>query len=269
MSLVDTSLLLSGGADESYWLDELPDTTAAQAVLAAWHAAPETQPSRWQALLADARTAAAVRQLRHVGALVPASALTTPARLVLHWLGEPLPALQAALTALPGLELTTDDDAGDDTRLTVVIRSNAPWPQALAAYQQAPPRGTHLLVDLAHHHTLCIGPLVVPGDTACVACLGHRIAHRWGEAPLPPVPAAQAAWPLVAALLAQALHASTGQRTRLAWIEQTTSLNLHTLTSQREAVYRQPHCPVCGASALPEPATSGRLDLPWAAPALT
>lgn len=240
LSPVGELLLLSGGDDESNWLDEAADAGAAQRIHAAW------QAGQTAALLDDPACAPALRQLQRIGALVPAAAAAPVARYALRWLGAPQPelarALAAALSAQPQPPQLAPEAQAD---LVLLLRSTAPWGRALANCQAAPPAQPHLLVDLNHHHTLVLGPLVVPGDTACVACLGMRLAHRWGEPPQPAQPAALHAGPLDAALLAQALHAVLGPATRLGWVEHSLALDLHTLAGRREAVYRLLGCPVC------------------------
>lgn len=46
----------------------------------------------------------------------------------------------------------------------------------------------YIFFDTAYHHTLSIGPLVFPGETACLGCLYGRVAVRWGDAKPPETP---------------------------------------------------------------------------------
>ena len=78
--------------------------------------------------------------------------------------------------------------------LAVVVRTGSRWPD--------PPTGTpHVGVDLTLHHTIVLGPFVVPGVSACLACGVVRTTHRWGEAPVAPRPGVVRSLAVVAALL--------------------------------------------------------------------
>lgn len=236
-----TLLVLTAGSDESYIVDEATPADVAREVLAAW------QAQRLDQLLDDARCGAAARQIQRVGALIPARAMLAGQRYGWRWLGDPIPALTEAVHAQTGMAASSD--AAD---VLLVVRSNASWQQALASYSlhDTP----HLFIDVAYHHTVCIGPLVVPGQTACLACLGNRVAHRWGDLPLPAQPAA-ARPALLAALLTPLLTSRNGL---LPFIEYSVSLDLQTLTSTRDRVFQLPWCPACG-----DQTATGKLELPW------
>ena len=61
----------------------------------------------------------------------------------------------------------------------------------------------HLFVDISFHHTVSVGPFVIPHETPCVACFFGRIRERWGEREPVEEPAVALEYPeLVAALVA-------------------------------------------------------------------
>ncbi len=253
-------LLVTGGADETYVVDEAGTVDAQDRLLAAWRTGAVTMAD----LPASARAAA--RQLQRLGALVPARATLPAPTWAIAWLDTPDPDLQQALQQ-PGPLAWVEEAADADAVL--VIRRHADWQTALAAYAANPPRAPHLFLDLAYHHTLCLGPYVVPGETACVACLGARIAHRWGDAPVPALPRTAADTALAAALirqrLTQTLHTSDGPA-HAGWLpllERSISLNLHTLVSQQARVFRLPWCAVCASDA--GQVRAEPLPLPWLA----
>lgn len=249
LSPLQNLLVLSGGADESYVVDEAQGQPVIDRLLAGW------QAGTLGALHDDPACGAAVRQLQRIGALVPRDALRPVLRHAVLWLGDPLPWLNDALKEGHVADGETPD-------LVLVIRSNADWQQALTRYAELAPAQPHLLIDLAYHHTLSVGPYVVPGDTACVACLGHRVAHRWGDLPMPAAPAVQAHEALIAALVRQTLQGEAGTAARLAWVESVVNLDLRSLASTQDRVFQHPWCPVCSAPA-PDGATAGALALPW------
>ncbi|MDB5846922.1 MAG: hypothetical protein JWP29_674 [Rhodoferax sp.] len=247
--MVGDFLVVNGGADEVYVVDEAPAHACAKLIALC----DAGQARQW---LQDPLLGAAIRQLRRLGALVPLGATTTqrPA-LVIHWAGQPLPALPNALqahgwTCLP--EPNADDDA-----LTLIVRTTASWSDLLVAYQAAPLTRTHVLLDLAYHHTVGIGPMVVPGQTACLACMGHRVMRRWGDLPGPEQPAMAQRAAGVAALLADA--AVLGPRL----VERTFTLDLRSLQMHSSQVFVLPDCPVCAAMESSGVARLTPLPLPW------
>lgn len=260
-------LVLTGGADETYIVDEAVTDACVQRVVQAW------QDGRLATLLADPECGAAVRQMQRVGALVPSRALDRVDRLDAVWLGEPCAALVPALTAMmaeyrhasqgenhsglarPG----APDDSANAEALLVVVRTTAGWEAALRDYAALRLRRPHLFIDMAYHHTVGVGPFVVPGETACVACLGHRVAHRWGDLPGPAQPLVSGRPQSVAALLAAMVAAPGGL---LPLLETSVSLSLQTLASVRDKVFQLPWCPACGGG---HDASSGALNLPWQA----
>ncbi|MEK8031990.1 hypothetical protein AACH06_14275 [Ideonella sp. DXS29W] len=244
LDIHDDHLVVSAGADEVYLVDEAPADTLAT-LMQAW------QDQRCGSLANDPVVGAAVRQLRRLGALLPADALhhTAQPRAALRWFGQPWPELESALQRHGW---RWDDDAA----LQLCVRTDASWAEMLHDYQHQPPRRTHVLLDLAYHHTLCLGPLVVPGQTACLACFGHRVAHRWGDLPPPPAPANRHRLAGIAALMAD--HVTLGSRC----VEASLALDLRQFSITRSPAYLQPGCNVC-ASQRTSPPDTGSLALPW------
>jgi hypothetical protein len=245
-------LIVSAGADEVYVVDEAPAQALPQ-LLEAY------QANRCAELLDDAVCGAAIRQLRRLGALVPAqaTAATVKQRASIRWLGQPWPQLVSALVA-QGWDIVEDSA---DVVLVLLVRTNASWTNALTLYQQQPISKVHVLIDLAYHHTVCIGPLVVPGQTACVACLGHRLMHRWGDLTPPPEPATLHRTVGIAAMLAEATQLSSGL------VERSVALDISQLKLQSSVVFPAPGCPVCHAYEAKfigdTSGHDGKLPLPW------
>ncbi|MGQ0841117.1 hypothetical protein [Actinokineospora sp.] len=113
----------------------------------------------------------------------------------------------------------------------------------------------HLLLDLAYHHTATLGPLVVPGATACLECLARRAGQRWGDPEPPGAPGAAVDPRLPIALAAHAVRElGTGS---LALLQRTVAHDLRSLTATAEDVLPSADCATC---ARPAP---GRITLPW------
>lgn len=243
-------LLVSGGADELYVVDEADTPTAVERILGHW------QDDTLAILQDDADCGAAVRQLIRLGVLVPLQAVPTVRRYALDWLGDPLPGLADAFDQQGGAALQRVD-AVADADLLVLVRHGLGWEAALTRYRTQMPTQPHLLLDLSYHHTLALGPYVVPGQSACVYCLGNRVLRRWGEAAVPAMPAVAAKPARIAALVAPLLDQP---QLLLGYFERTVWLDLHRLHGERDRVLRLPWCPACQRGDAPLPAP---LPLPW------
>ena len=260
-------LLVSGGVDETYWVDELQSDEGAKRVLAAW------QANSLHALRDDPECGAAVRQLRRLGALLPQAALQSVQHFSLHWWGAPDAAWQAELDrqlgtsagahAAPTLR-RVGAEASEADAIRVYVRTTASWIESLRPYCEAHSPHVHVLIDLAYHHSLVLGPWVVPGQTACLACMGLRTVRRWGDGAVAEQPLASAHPALSVAMLLQLLREAASVAGQAAWVEHSVQLDLRTLQTQRVRVYRQPWCPACSNLPAQEggaEAAQGRLAL--------
>ncbi|MET4679830.1 hypothetical protein [Stenotrophomonas rhizophila] len=243
-------LLVSGGADELYVVDEADTPTVVERILGHW------QDDTLAMLEHDPDCGPAVRQLIRLGVLVPLQAVRSVRRYALDWLGEPLPGLADAFDQHASADLQRVD-AVADADLLVLVRHGLGWEQALTRYRARMPAQPHLLLDLSYHHTLALGPYVVPGQSACVYCLGNRVLRRWGDAVVPALPAVAAQPARIAALVAPLLDQP---QLLLGYLERSVWLDLHRLHGERDRVLRLPWCPACqgGEASLPAP-----LPLPW------
>ena len=94
-----------------------------------------------------------------------------------------LPALQVA----DGYEPVDSADAAD---LVVLHRSFGSLDEFLKISEYGKLSKAHLFLDSAYHHVVSLGPLVFPGDSACLSCLVGRLAYRWEDVSPPDAPKA-------------------------------------------------------------------------------
>lgn len=94
----------------------------------------------------------------------------------------------------------------DDSReLVAVVRCGGGYDDLLDATEVVSHR-PHLLVDASFHHTICVGPLVIPGVTACLSCLVGRLRGRWGETQVAAAPQVTKNSLLISGLVLQAVE---------------------------------------------------------------
>lgn len=262
----DGYLVAIAGADEVWVVDDVPGSVAAE-LAGCWSDQPPTpEQLSAQALLA-------VDQLRPLGVFGAAGSPTGRIGIGLRWADEPLPELTGALADLCAehgwpmpVELADDrgggagDHDGTGCDIEIVVRTSATMidTAARAAVGLAADR-LQLLCDLASARTIALGPLVVPGHTACIGCLAGRVSQRWGDPQPPARPGATGpvGVRVAAGLIMQQLTDAVSGRCRL--IDATVALDLESLRSQRSPCLRSAACPHCAPIV-----TDGRVALPWA-----
>lgn len=232
----DGSLLLSAGADLRYAVADVAPAVAHE-VLAAWRS------GRVDRTAMSPVAAEVVDQLATAGALGPGP------------LGGGAPPVATAFAgaAVDGVGVGGGDPAVAGA--VVLVRTTATL--AELAERAAALTAPHLVVDVAYHHTVSLGPLVVPGQTACAGCLAGRISARWGDDPPPPSPAA-ARSPVAAAMVAHEAAKLAAGTSRL--VNRTVAVDLDSWRTVDQALLRLPWCPCSGGDV---GGGGGRIDLPW------
>jgi bacteriocin biosynthesis cyclodehydratase domain-containing protein len=243
--VVGGRLLVHAGADRLFTVDELTPESAAE-ILALWHGAPVER------MALGVRSGEVLDQLVLLGALVPAVGEPgTPLAVGVVFAGHALPALDAALpgalrSGAEGLERGCAVAAPAEAALIVYVRTSATLAQA-AGMADAGPAVPHLFLDLAYDHTVSIGPLVVPPDTACLTCLAGRIGTTWGDPPPPARPGSCRNTELACGLLANELRKIACGGRSLA--NRTVALDLDTYRVVEGTLLKHPWCPSCGRTA--------------------
>ena len=243
-------LIASGGADEVYSVEDVSSQTAAE-LAELWE-----HPLDRERLSPDA--ARVVQQLLSVGAVVRDLEPRPPARIALAFCGAQEATFVDALSAEAGGERLWRLAEARDEELTLVVRTGGRLVE-MSDGTDHPVSGPHLLLDTAYHHTLSLGPLVFPGETACLACLAGRIGQYWGD-PVPPARPAARRWARLAAALA-ALELDKIAAGDYGLVNATVAFDLGRHEVKRNALYKLPWCPVCGDRERGQ--TVGLVPLPW------
>ena len=250
ISFENDLLVLNAGADHLFAIDQVNEATAAE-LLDAW------ERGRVSGDDLSPRAREVVEELAASKILVDRSPQRAPRVTAVRWVGHVDPGLdrhlQAGIAESPTLLLP---DGQPD--VTLVVRTNC---RLVELYEAGVPSTPHLLLDVAYHHTVSLGPLVVLGETACLGCLAGRIGACWGD-PVPPDRPAMVQSPaLGAALAVRELEAVAADDVRLANTTAAYDLRAHHVSLG--AVYKLPWCPTCGDRSAPR----GDIDLPWASAA--
>jgi bacteriocin biosynthesis cyclodehydratase domain-containing protein len=243
-------VVLSAGADRLYALEDVTEAAAAE-LISCWEHEEfdDGQLSVDGRNLLDRLAECRVLEARPTGPV---------GRIAVRWAGTREVALENRLA-----DLFEENDRlvllRDNADLVLVIRTTARLVDLYPGGERD--AAPHLLLDLAYNHTVSVGPLVLAGETACLACLAGRINHFWGD-PQPPVrPAILRAAPLAAALAVHELEGIVYGDYSLAGA--TFAYDLESRRTVAGAVYRLPWCPVCGDGG----ESAGIAELPWASAA--
>lgn len=224
--LPDGTLVVSAGQDHRLALRGIDEATS-RAVRSWITDGPGADLSAEERRLAD--------RLTQAGVLEPSS----PAVSRVHVIGsEPF-----ATKLLTAMEATADADG-----FALVVRTGTEWPDA--------PGRHHLAIDCSNHHTLVLGPYVVPGLSSCIECLQTRLARRWEAVPAAPEPGVGRYLAVIAQLAAIQLELI--ERGSSPLVNATMTWDLETGDTERAPLLKVPGCPRCDL-AVP----SGRLQLPW------
>lgn len=171
-------------------------------------------------------------QLRSAGVIAPELTSAT-GRVAL--LGDPFP---EELQENAGWELAGLGDAD----LAVVVRHRSTHLEI--AHQVLGLELPHLYVDIAFHHTVSIGPLVIPHETPCISCLYGRLNERWGDREPPSQPGVVTDYgPLAAALICvEVKRCLQGDTSLVGW---TVAWDLRQRRVMREKLLTVSACPYC------------------------
>lgn len=237
------SLTVHGGADARYLID-LGDSEPSRFASLGY----EATVRRRDLGLDDQRV---LEQLVTAQIVVPVLKRTSVLRVAL--LGDTVGIEIPPHGAVRVVAASTSHDLG------VVVRATSTYSQLLVMLDYANLTIPHLFVDLAFHHTVSIGPLVFPGETACIACLEGRVRTRWGDDAPPPSPrVAEEEVGFVGELVASELTRIAGGDTTLT--NATVSWDLHARTAAKDQLLKVPLCPVCNRTRMDR---DGSLALPW------
>ena len=242
----------NAGADLIYVINDLDQVTSAELIRIWQNGAVDPRS------ITSSRVRGIVSELITAGVLMPTVVTNEPYTVTLQWCGDQGEAISAEIRRLWSPSWIEPAQSGTGTPdVVVVIRTNG----SLQALSEIHPASPHFLVDLSFHHTISLGPLVYPGDTACFRCLATSTELRWG-APQPPALPRATTFPALGAALAVAeIEAARQGRSRL--INRTVAYNIDAHEVIESVVLRRPGCSRCDDTAVE---VTGRIDALQAVP---
>lgn len=239
-----TGVVVSAGPDLTFEIDALSERAIAE--ILTWSGGERIEPALDESI-------AVASQLLSIGTLESGSA------------SAPIDVCGEGLVAdeLRHRFVVTGEPGGHD--LPDAVATAAPLVDALILVlrrtRELPPMPDtpHLLVDITGHHTLVLGPLVVPGFTACTECLRRRHQRRWPETPIASEPLVANHPALIAELVGIQLRRLRSGSSPL--INATIAWDFESGVSTRDDLLRVPGCSGCRSSEVVSAVASVRL--PW------
>ncbi|GAC1386991.1 MAG: hypothetical protein NVS1B7_6390 [Candidatus Saccharimonadales bacterium] len=158
-------------------------------------------------------------------------------------------------------QLTRDFEVTDKLNydFQLIIRTNGRLRDAVSSGYNSLTK-PHLFLDIAYEHSISLGPLVFPGETACISCLVGRITTYWGDAEPPITPSIQINLEFIAGLVAMEVRKILNEYNR-ELVNNTIAYDFENHKVKKSSVYKLPMCPVCSISTMDNP---GSIKLPWA-----
>lgn len=236
-------LFVSAGADRVYLIDELNSEQVSRFYIG-------YQQNAWHSLTQEPACHAVIEKLVTLGALYYARPVRQALRVAVQWAGEPSQIFIEWFDLLCKRRADIEIVASTllDVDLVLVIRTNDTLQNASAGTSNEV--RPHLLIDLAYHSTLVVGPFVVPGQTACLGCITGRLIHLWGDMQPPEQPAMNTHIELAVAVIMEHIEIFRTRGTMNALVGNTWALDITTWESRFHPVFRLPWCPICAKRGL-------------------
>lgn len=235
----DGKLILTKGADEIYLFDELDNKKSSVLYEAYKNNSFDELDTK------DEDIKSAVLKLEKAGVIYKSiNRETSSISFSIRFIGDRNLAIESLLKqfsdANKDINYLSEEDNVD---LLIIIRNSKKLSEIMKGYDKI--KVPHLLVDIAYDHTISLGPLVFPNETACLGCFVGRITKNWGDAEPPTSPPMSNSIELISALILEQvkIFQKTGSIPEL--IENAVSFNLKELTTKADNIYRLPWCPHC------------------------
>lgn len=245
----DGLLVLNAGADKLFAIEDTPSHVGKELV-DLWE--------RKQVVLDDLSLEAleVVEQLKTAGILLNDIEQKQTFKISFHLLGGDDNLLSKRIKN----ELSTNFKiVSSKPDLLLIVRTNAKLIELTSSEYYKDLKEPHLFIDLGYEHSISVGPLVFPGQSACISCLIGRLTTYWGDAEPPAKPAIQNNTGLVAGVVSLEVKKILEQYDR-ELVNNTVAYDFENHKVRKSSIYRLPMCPICGLSKMDNP---GSIKLPW------
>ncbi len=255
----DGKLLITKGADEIYLIEEL--TGKDSEII--YESYKNGKIYEIKANTTDEKILGVISKLEKVGVIYKKSENVVPSKPLnfsLSWIGTPNQKIFNLLEQFSKNTKQLNFNAKvNSPDILIMIRTSAKLAETMKDYEKI--KFPHLFVDIAYDHTLSLGPLVFPGETACLGCFIGRITRNWGDAEPPKSSNVSHSYELIASMVLEQVRTFQKIGSHPELIEKAVTFNLSDLTTKTDSVFRLPWCPIC----YPDKPKGGleSFELPW------
>lgn len=243
-------LVLTAGADKLFAIEDLPEETA-QKIIELW----KQDDIRIRDQAPDVR--AVLEQLVTANILANKTTKKQTHAVAYHFLGDTDAQLSKQIENELGIQHKTVKHANAD--LLLIIRTNSKLLELTDSPFYAQIAKPHLFIDLGFEHSISLGPLVIPGQSACVSCFIGRLTPYWGDAEPPHKPAIQQSTALIASLVSLEVKKILNTHSR-ELVNHSVAYDFDNYSVKKSSIYKLPRCPVCSTTTIDN---SGAIALPW------
>lgn len=258
MLFEDGKLLITKGADEIYFIDDVNSKNAAL-IFDAYK-----DDTLDNLAIKEEEINITIKKLEKAGVIYKSkSSIEFPINKIsvaIEWLGNKNIKIQNLLEEF--IKKSKNIIISDDTSkvsILFLIRGSNKMVDLLKDYKKI--NVPHVLIDLAYDHTISIGPLVFPEETACLGCFVGRITRNWGDATPPEFSKVNESYELITSLILENIKTFQRLGSCPELIDQVWSLNLKDFSSKYDKIFRLPWCPICFPEKVQE--GTGSFELPW------
>ncbi|HBY21540.1 MAG: hypothetical protein A2Y24_06120 [Clostridiales bacterium GWE2_32_10] len=254
----EKKLFITKGSDEIYFLDEVPEEQA-QIIYDAY------KSNNLDELYAKEKSLQPIiNKLEMAGVIYKGKEsegdTTSNISVNFKWYGSKNEKIQMLLTQF--ISESQDISISNNLKtsdLLILIRTSGNLSDIMSDYKEVDI--PHIFIDVAYDHTISVGPMVFPKETACLGCFIGRITRNWGDAEPPRVPSATKSAEIIASFIFEHIKIFQKFGNCPELVNQVFTFNLNDFTIKYDKVFKLPWCPNCFNEKTPE--GTGSFELPW------
>lgn len=241
-------LIVSGGQDEFFLIDELTTWEAKELFELYTKSSFEN--------IKNENIREVVQKLRKLGIIYPQHKIKNKITYSIRIIGKEDTKVSDLIKKMTQDEFEYKSEEKAD--IILIVRMGGKPSDIVTDY---PINKPHILIDAGNNHTVSLGPIVFPSETACLNCFVGRLTFNWGDADSPEIPLASTHTELLASLIIEQLRTFQNQGNCPALLEKSISIDLNNYKTTSDHIYKFPWCPHCFPDK--ESYGEGSFELPW------
>lgn len=246
--LEQDQLIVSGGQDEFFLIDELNSKEAKELF--------ELYKKSSFENIENKNIHEVVQKLKKLGIIYPKHETKNKIKYSIRTIGKEDKKVSGLIKKIAQNEFEYESEEKAD--IIIMVRRGGKPSDILKDYPIDKP---HILIDVGNNHTISLGPIVFPSETACLGCFVGRLTFNWGDADSPKEPLASTHIELLASLIIEQLRTFQNQGNCPALLEKSISVDLNNYKTMLDHIYKLPWCPYCFPDK--ESYGEGSFELPW------